>query len=270
MGDRKAREAGFTLVEVSIILLVLVILAAILLPNLGSFNRLARFARVREDVGALCSALSRYVVDTGEASFYEWGGRDAGGYESDTPYREYVVGLLVGDGDTPTVNGSASADGEAWATEVRDNLRAALDVSGDRIQFRVDTFANHLIHNTPLGYSSNGYRTPNDMVSGGTSAGIEGGLLFDSPDGQGFNSMFAWRGPYISDVVEPDPWGNRYMANVFALHAPQGRDGDGFTSAVLCYSAGPDEEADTSFNQPGGWSTGDDDVTAVLNASGGR
>lgn len=108
------------------------------------------------------------------------------------------------------------------------------------------------------------------MVSGGTSAGIEGGLLFDSADGQGFNSMFAWRGPYISDAVDPDPWGSRYMANVFALHVPQGRDGDGFTSAVVCYSAGPDEEVDTSFNQPGGWSTGDDDVTALLNAAGSR
>ncbi len=51
---------------------------------------------------------------------------------------------------------------------------------------------------------------------------------------------------------------------------PQGWDADGFTSAVVCYSAGPDEEVDTSFSQPGGWSTGDDDVTALLNAAGSR
>ena len=63
MGDRTAEENGPTLVEVGIIVLVL----AILLPNVGTFNRLARFARVREDVGALCSALSGYIVDTGEA-----------------------------------------------------------------------------------------------------------------------------------------------------------------------------------------------------------
>ncbi len=270
MGDRTAGEAGFTLVEVTIILFVLAILSAIMLPNIGSLNRLARFARVQEDVGALCSVLSRYVVDTGEAAFYEWGGRDAGGHEADTPYRDYVVGLLIGDGDTPTVNHSGTIDGDDWATEYRDNLHADLDISGEQIQFRVDTLANHLIHNTPFGYSSNGYRTPADMVSGGTSTGIEGGLVFDTADGQGFNSTFAWRGPYIADAIEPDPWGNRYMANVFALHLPQGQDADGFSSAVVCYSAGPDEEVDTSFNQPGGWRTGDDDVTALLSVAGSR
>ena len=54
-------QRGFTLVEVSIILLVLVILAAILLPNLGDFNRAARYARVKEDVGALCVALAKML-----------------------------------------------------------------------------------------------------------------------------------------------------------------------------------------------------------------
>ena len=42
---RKA-QGGFTLVEVSIILFVLVILSSILLVNLGNYNRLARPAVV--------------------------------------------------------------------------------------------------------------------------------------------------------------------------------------------------------------------------------
>ena len=52
-GSRKAyaREGGFTLVEVTIILLVLVILSTIMLPQLGNFNRLARRVKVSEDVG---------------------------------------------------------------------------------------------------------------------------------------------------------------------------------------------------------------------------
>ena len=41
-------EKGFTLVEVTIILLVLVILGAILLPMAERFIDLARLARVRE------------------------------------------------------------------------------------------------------------------------------------------------------------------------------------------------------------------------------
>ena len=78
--------------------------------------------------------------------------------------------------------------------------------------------------------------------------------------------MFAWRGPYLSDTVDPDPWGNRYMVNAFSLYHPQGDNSDGFSSAVVCYSAGPDEEIDTGFNQPGGWFTGDDDHAALVTA----
>jgi type II secretory pathway pseudopilin PulG len=217
-------QKGFTLVEVTIILLVLVILSTILLPNLGGCNRLARFARVKEDLGALCSSMQRYVVDTGE---------------------NWVLSYL-----------------EAFAEPT--------DITASDVQFRVDTFANHLIHNTPFGNGTAGHRLPADMINGASSAGIAAGLLFDPISGQGFNSMFAWRGPYISDRVDADPWGNRYMANVFAMHVPADATSDGFGAAVVCYSAGPDETIDTDFNQPGGWFTGDDDFVALSTAAGGR
>lgn len=262
-------QRGFTLVEVSIILLVLVILAAILLPNLGDFNRAARYARVKEDVGALCVALAKMLEDTGESAFWEWGGRGDGGYDSNTPLRD-TVGLLIGDGDTPTMNWDELVDdGFHWQLPYGDAFSEPRGLSGEDEWFIVDTFANHLIQNTPVGDQANAYRTPTDMLSGATSADMPGGLLFDSESGQGFNSRFAWRGPYLPDSVDPDPWGNRYMANVFALLIPAGH-GEGFASAVVCYSAGPDEEIDTAFNQPGGWYTGDDDITALLSVGGNR
>ena len=59
--SKMKRESGFTLVEVTIILLVLVILGTILLPQLGNYNRLARFVKVREDVGALCSVVKKML-----------------------------------------------------------------------------------------------------------------------------------------------------------------------------------------------------------------
>lgn len=52
---------------------------------------------------------------------------------------------------------------------------------------------------------------------------------------------------------------------------------DIFTSAVVCYSAGPDGGVDTAFNQPMndndgdgvyGWVTGDDDQAVILSAGG--
>jgi len=269
--NQNGNQAGFTLVEVSIILFVLVILSSILLPNLGDFNRLARYARVKEDVGALCSALSHMLVDTGETAFYHWGGRNMGKTNSDVPYRKDPVGLLIGDGDTPKLNSSDPGEwGANWQTAYQEFFSEAKDISGIDVTFRVDSFANHLIHNSPSGNHANGYRTPSDMLSGNTSAGVPGGLLFDPQGGQGFNSKFAWRGPYLNDRVDPDPWGNRYMANVFAMWIPSDMEGDGFASAVVCYSAGPDEEIDTEFNQPTGWATGDDDITAIAHAGGSR
>jgi len=271
MLQRQRSEAGFTLVEVSIILFVLVILSSILLVNLGDYNRLARYARVKEDVGALCSAIATYVLDTGETALYAWGGRDGGGRYSDTPDRSAGIGLLVGDGDTPTLNrNELGYSGQQWQLRYQDSFEMDTDIMSRPVRFQVDTFANHLIQNTPLGRRHNGYRVPSDMLSGARSAGINAGLLFDTQQGQGFNSLFAWRGPYIADRVDPDPWGNRYMANVFGLYTPANQTADGYGTAVVCYSAGPDEEIDTAFNQPGGWFTGDDDVTAIVNAGGQR
>lgn len=263
----RGRERGFTLVEVTIILMVLVILSSILLVQIGDFNRLARFARVKEDTGALCAAIAAVLGDMGEMAFYHWGGRGhTGGMQADTPDRASPVGLLIGDGDIPMLAGGESN----WQQLKGEWFEESKDITGTGVSFRVDTFANHLITNTPSDSGGNAYRTPSDMLNGSRSAGITNGLRFDGADGQGFNSMFAWRGPYIADRVDPDPWGNRYMANVFALYVPADMPGDGFGSAVVCYSAGPDEHIDTDFNQPHGWSTGDDDFTALVSAGGGR
>lgn len=267
---RDGRERGFTLVEVAIILLVLTILATIMVPNIGAFNRLARFVKVKEDLMVLCTMMKFMLDDLGESAFYEDGGRNAGGIASGPPDRDEPIGLLIGDGEVP--DGPSIGSGSPGFP---DNWRLAFDrtfilpsdfptpvVNQD---FRVDTFANHLISNTPRDRSSVfGYRLPQDMLDG---AG--GGLRFDPVDGEGFNSLYAWRGPYINDRIVPDPWGNRYMSNVFALFQPKENGGptygfDGYNSAVVCYTAGPDEEVDTEFNQPLGWITGDDDMTAIL------
>ncbi len=42
---------GFTLIEVTIVLMVLAIFAAVLLPSIGGFNSLARGVRLKEDLG---------------------------------------------------------------------------------------------------------------------------------------------------------------------------------------------------------------------------
>ena len=264
--NRRIRDAqqGFTLVEVAIIVMALAILSSILLPQIGVFLRDARMARAREDVGAIGVAMMQMLKDTGESSFYA---SPQGNWRSPDRYRDGAsapVGLLIGDGDTPDgqdqwdwrepFGGSVSS---AW-TDIGDvGVGAGL----------VDSFANHLVQNAPADLDPNGgvgpdwnrYRTPADMINGDYSSGVPGGLNFDSGSGHGFNSEFAWRGPYL-DAIRPDPWGNRYMANVLWLTMPQGGDASGFIRPVIVISAGPDEEIDTAFESVGGFLLADDDI----------
>jgi hypothetical protein len=155
--------------------------------------------------------------------------------------------LLVGGGDLPLA-GQVGEDSE-WLLPYLTTFSVPTDGGGLEPDFIVDTLSNHLVTNTPAGDGDNRWRSPLDME-------------------RGHSSLFAWRGPYI-DEITADPWGNRYMANVFALHNPRAAGPlDRYASGVACLSTGPDSAIDTAFNQPVGWATGDDDLTALLSAGG--
>ena len=62
-------SGGFTLVEVTIILMVLTVLSLILLPGIGNYLRDARLARARLDIGTIQKAILVFMRDTGEGVF---------------------------------------------------------------------------------------------------------------------------------------------------------------------------------------------------------
>ena len=74
---RHAGQTGFTLIEVAGVLLALGVLVAVLVPNIGRFNSLARSVRVREDLGAICSSLKVMLDDLGLSAY--WGQGAYGG-----------------------------------------------------------------------------------------------------------------------------------------------------------------------------------------------
>ncbi len=93
--SKSVDDRGFTLVEVTIILLVLVILSMIMLPQLGNFNRLARKVKVLEDLGAICASMKKMLDEVGGQSWFQT-------YPSDpTNANNEIVGLLVGPGLIP-------------------------------------------------------------------------------------------------------------------------------------------------------------------------
>ncbi len=255
------KQQGFTLVEVTIILLVLVILSTIMLPQLGNYNRLARFVKAREDVGAICASMKKMLDEVMLGAVYE----------DPRPNGNNVqpIGLLLGPGSTPLSgsegngNSGIAGDGGHWRHNFGATFQVKTDDNAATVTFKVDRLEHHLQENQPMNGAALSERYKNAL---------------DNPERWAAGAFFGWRGPYL-DELTADPWGNRYMVNSFALHKPASSQANDtiFSSAVVCYSAGPDSGIDTVFNQPMddadlggyyGWQFGDDDLGAVLSAGG--
>lgn len=62
---RRARRAGFTLVEVLLVVAILGILASVVVVNLGNRGEVARIKTTRASIAAISTAIDLYEVDTG-------------------------------------------------------------------------------------------------------------------------------------------------------------------------------------------------------------
>ena len=261
-----AGKSGWSLIELTIILICLSVLCAILAPVIGAFVRNARVCRAREDVQCIGNAIWMFIEDTGNSFFLQNGcGNPTGGasrqddvwVNGSAPNLDASnrVELLVSNGDIPQTLDAGVSD---WARPVNFGV--------------VDFMAYHLITNTPGNDAINAYRTPLNLDKG--PGGIGSDWMFAQRASGGFNSEFSWRGPYITAPLDPDPWGNRYAGNVIYLDpcvnsgndtvAVNGVNGWTFDCVVLC--AGSDEEIDTPFSQDG-LTPGDDDMICCISGN---
>jgi hypothetical protein len=72
-------------------------------------------------------------------------------------------------------------------------------------------------------------------------------------------SRLGWRGAYLQNPVQSDPWGHRYAVNIGVMR------GHYFDTVVL--SAGPDGIVDSPFERDG-LPTTRDDIAALVASSG--
>jgi type II secretory pathway pseudopilin PulG len=249
-------QRGMSLVEATIILSVVAVLASVLAPAVNGYVDQARQVRARTDTQVIAEAILDFVADTAERQFLIVG-HGVADEEPPTRLDGNRVNLLVSDGDIPTLSTALAAE-TFWTQPVGTT---------------VDTLSNHLIENAPTELGASRYRNPTDITipfPGGNN------IDFARLESSGYNAPHAWRGAYLRGPVRADPWGNRYAVNVaFMDPSPLGAIGNitpGFGPIdyprldVFVLSAGADKEIDTLSGQDGAV-PGDDDFIFIVSSN---
>jgi type II secretory pathway pseudopilin PulG len=226
-----------SLIEATIILMVLGLLTAVLSPAMGDYVNDARDVKVKEDVEAIGLSIMRTVRDSRSPFLQVTYAAGAAGLIEDNR-----ADLIVGEGAIPALAAGVVdfASGNIFAPVGWDGAIGT--------PATVDAMADHLITNAP------NYPVPTQasFSLGGPQFGV------------------GWRGAYIS-AIGPDPWGNRYAANTAFLGvasdsnvAGEGIGTGGWTKDVIVLSAGRDSTVQTPFagtaNGGSGAGTANDDV----------
>lgn len=97
---QQTKHAGFTLIEVLLVVAILGILAAVVVVNFGGKQKGAMIKATRASVSAICTAIDMYEVDTGQ-------------------YPSSLQSLIQSSGE-PNWNGPyirGGLPGDAWGTE---------------------------------------------------------------------------------------------------------------------------------------------------------
>jgi len=108
---RHRRASGFTLIELTVVLAVIVTLALVLTPSIINFINDSRVARARADTQTLSASLIQFYRDNG--FFPQWSASNAGGPGA----AANRVDLLVSVGNVPS-----TATANLWTTGTNDRL----------------------------------------------------------------------------------------------------------------------------------------------------
>ena len=222
-------ERGITIIETTVILSVLFILAGAMAPIVSESVNTARAVKARNDASMIAMGLINLQKDLG-------GDALSFGSAVATVGRSLALpNVLASEGADPEVDGAGdiveaaialpilASPGEQSAAMSGDARRAAMRAQRRKWrETRADALDDHLRTNR-RGYR---YRRPGEY----------GG----------------WNGPYVSAQIVGDPWGKRYMINSqFLDGSASAADANGNPrNAVFVISAGADGVIDTPFEQP--------------------
>jgi len=233
-------QRGLSLIEVTIMLLVLMLLTSVLAPSIFDFINDAQWVKVKEDCEALAISVSRLHRDIG-ARLYTVGGLAL--------YPATKVDIIYSDGRVPSTNQPDTA----VAFGALNNWYATGTGVFPLDPARMGSCEDQMITN----------------LTGGVQIYPEPIVAFGPYFGQG------WRGAYLSPPCASDPWGYTYQVNTKWATMTFGDASPGVEIShcydVFCLSAGKNGVIETPFGPsihpfPGGSGTrrgGDDWVTVI-------
>lgn len=255
-----AGQAGLSLVEVTIILMVMATLTAAVAPSAASYIEGARNTKAKEDTEALGSAIEQLLRDTGvpcvskaPGTFTDAWTIGAGATTAPCSLTNRVELLVSGSAintDEPTIAANMSFTASASiASAANLNWAGGTNEVGDATK---DTMDRHLVTNF-----ASGYPLPVFTAGGGP------------------RSRLGWRGAYLNGPIDVDPWGYVYQANTIFLatannatnNTGTGEIRGGWTSDVLVVSSGSNGVLQTLFGgttTTGGPSITGDDIVYVV------
>jgi hypothetical protein len=223
MNTKFANARGLSLIEVTIMLLVLMLLTGVLAPSIMDFVKDAQWVKVKEDCEAIGVSVVRLTRDVGPCLKFSGTGACT---------KMNRVDVLYSDGPDVTTNDVA---GDAVA-DFHGGANTATDLNWHKDDARGDSMQHQFVDNG----GGPAYPTPADL---GTHGG--GGPQFG----------LGWRGAYLSPPIGPDPWGHRYLVNSVFLSVArdaepgmgEGQKSGGWSHDTFCISAGPNGQFETAF-----------------------
>jgi len=253
MSARVRAERGMSLVEATIILMVLASLTAIIAPSAANYAQDARQTAAKEEVEAIGTAILQMLQDTGSRCM-----RLVGTTECTVTNR---VDLLVTSGNDPRgIDTSLAADITLPDSEAATNSTVNWLPDGSAPN-QQDLLEDQLVEN--------------DNATPYTSVGFTAG--------GGPRMKIGWRGAYLNGPIASDPWNARYQVNSIFLtvatnafdtagspdQTQEGLREAGWKRDVLVLSAGVNGIVESSFGgtASGGVSAGGDDIIYVIKGS---
>lgn len=253
-------QKGMSLVEATIILMVLAVLTGVLAPTINQYVDDARDAAAKEDVEAIGTAIARLLRDTGDPFLLV----DGDATLADRFKKANRVDLLIGNGMEATAGANVNT-----ATTNTANMTGAVGWATDLAAASVNTASMY------------------DQLVSNDATYVAPTTAMDTVDPAVPNSLGAfghgWRGAYLSGIIKPDPWGYRYMVNSVYLGAAsdattagEGRAGTGWSFDTFVISGGRNNVIEVDFEATTlkgtsfatGSSVGNDDIVSVISGFG--